>query len=61
LDAAADNFHKPYITQIRRCEEVISKIDLILKEIKKYGIELPEIPLVERVFEVHKSSNAALI
>ncbi len=41
LDAAADNFHKPFLNHIRRCEEVIGKIDLILKEIKKYGILLP--------------------
>lgn len=41
LDAAANNFHKPYYNSIKRCEEVISKIDLILTEVKKFSIELP--------------------
>jgi uncharacterized protein YlbG (UPF0298 family) len=41
LDAAANNFHKPYYNSIRRCEEVISKIDQILKYVRKFNIALP--------------------
>lgn len=50
LDAAAGNFHKPYYNSIRRCEEVVSKIDSILRVVRRFNIELPEVPLVERVF-----------
>ena len=50
LDAAAGNFHKPYYNSIRRCEEVVSKIDSILRIVRKFKIELPEVPLVDRVF-----------
>lgn len=50
LDAAADNFHKPYYNSIRRCEDVIAKISQILRMVRTFSIELPEVPLVERVF-----------
>lgn len=30
LDAAPNNFHKPFSNSIKRCEEIISKIDRIL-------------------------------
>lgn len=57
LDAAADNFHKPYYNSIRRCEDVIAKISQILKMVRGFNIELPEVPLVERVFEKHSEST----
>ncbi len=50
LDAASNSFHKPYYNAIRRCEDVITKIDVILGHLKKYKIPLPEIPQVKEVF-----------
>lgn len=51
IDAAPNNFHKPFFNSVKRCEEVIQKIDIILKEIKKNKIALPEAPIVEEVFD----------
>lgn len=31
LDAAPSNFHKPFSNSIKRCEEIISKIDRIIR------------------------------
>ena len=30
IDAAPNTFHKPFFNSVKRCEEVIQKIDLIL-------------------------------
>lgn len=57
LDAAANNFHKPYYNSIRRCEEVIYKIDHVIKQVRKYQIELPEVPLVGKIFDKQADSN----
>ncbi len=51
IDAAPNNFHKPFFNSVKRCEEVINKIDTILGFIKKIKLNLPEAPLVEEVFE----------
>lgn len=50
IDAAPNNFHKPFFNSVKRCEEVINKIDTILGFIKKQKIHLPEAPIVEEVF-----------
>jgi hypothetical protein len=57
LDAAAGNFHKPYLNSIKRCEEVIAKIDTIISEVRKYKLPLPEIPIVDRIFDRHAEST----
>jgi V-type H+-transporting ATPase subunit a len=41
MDAAPNNFHKPFFNSVKRCEEVIQKIDIILKNINKHKIHLP--------------------
>lgn len=41
IDAAPNNFHKPFFNSVKRCEEVITKIDTILKTIKHHKINLP--------------------
>jgi hypothetical protein len=61
LDATANNFHKPYYNSIRRCEEVIAKINQILKFARRFNIDLPEVPIVERVFEKHSQSTSSFI
>ena len=50
IDAAPNNFHKPFFNSVKRCEEVINKIDTIIGFIKKQKIHLPEAPIVEEVF-----------
>lgn len=51
IDAAPNNFHKPFFNSVKRCEEVIHKIDYILGEVKKEGLSLPDVPIVEEVFD----------
>ena len=57
LDASPNNFHKPYYNDIRRCEDVINKIDHILKQVRKYKIPLPEMPEIDRIFKIADSST----
>jgi hypothetical protein len=57
LDAAPNNFHKPYYNAIKRCEEVIAKIDHILQQVRKYKIDLPDLPVVEKILERQKKSK----
>ena len=51
LDASPSNFHKPYYNDIKRCEDVITKIDHIIKQAKKYKIPLGDMPDVNKIFE----------
>jgi len=51
IDAAPNNFHKPFFNSVKRCEEVINKIDTIMGYIKKQKLNLPEAPIVEEVFQ----------
>lgn len=57
LDAASNNFHKPYYNSIKRCEDVILKIDQIIRNVKKYKIPFPDPPQVKDVFTKHEESN----
>lgn len=57
IDAAPNNFHKPFFNSVKRCEEVIHKIDSIITHLKKEKLHLPEPPLVEDVFEKQQACN----
>lgn len=57
LDAAANSFHKPYYNAIKRCDDVILKIDTIISHVKKYKVPLPEIPQVKEIFNKHEEST----
>ncbi len=35
IDSAKNSFNKPYYGSLRRCDEVITKIDQVLKEIHR--------------------------
>ena len=58
LDAATNNFHKPYSNSIKRCEDVIQKIDQIIRNVRKYKVALPEVPNVKDIFDKHDQSNS---
>ena len=59
LDASPHNFHKPFANDVRRCEEVLAKLDHIFKQLRKYKINLPDMPSVERIFDLQEKSNLA--
>lgn len=61
LDAAASNFHKPYSNSIKRCEDVMLKIDQIMRNVRKYKVALPEAPNIKDVFDKHDKSNSFFI
>jgi hypothetical protein len=44
LDASPNNFHKPFANDVRRCEEVLAKLDHVFKQLRKFKINLPEMP-----------------
>lgn len=60
LDASKD-FHKPYSNSIKRCEEIVHRIDAVLGEAISRRIPLPEIPMVETVFERQSQSTQSAI
>ena len=38
MDASPNSFHKPFYNDIKRCDDVIAKIDHILKQVRKYKL-----------------------
>ncbi len=51
---SSNPFNKPFLNSIKRFEEGITKIDLIMKEVKKRDIKLPEVPNVKNVLKLFK-------
>lgn len=41
IDAVPNAFHRPYTNSLKRCDEVISKLKMLLLKIHKEGIKLP--------------------
>lgn len=41
IDSNSNAFHRPYTNSLKRCEEVLSKLKILLLQVHKEGIELP--------------------
>lgn len=59
IDCTKNAFYKPYYNSLKRCDEVITKINHVTKEIHKNKIDFPEVPNVEYVFEQHRQCKFA--
>jgi V-type H+-transporting ATPase subunit a len=47
LNKGEQSFHLPYTGQIRRCDETLRRLDIIVSECKKLKIKVPKVGSVE--------------
>lgn len=61
MDANEESLHKPYYNSIKRCQDTVSKIDLILSTIRQKNIHMPEAPSVADVLKKQEEGNICFI